>query len=116
MSEERLSEAAVTFGDNLRKLRKANGLSQEKLAEHLGVSTKHIGDIEAGRSFTTAALLDSVASYFSVSLDELFLTESRKQLVETEADRMALGMLQENTDEFKRKYGIELRLKDENIK
>ncbi len=111
MNEERLSEAAVTFGENLRKLRKANGLSQEKLAEHLGVSTKHIGDLETGKSFTTGALLDSVARYFRVGLDELFMTESRRQHVETEAAKMALDILKESTDHVKRKYGIELKLK-----
>ena len=36
------------IGQRIRKIRKAHGLSQEELAEKIGISTTHMSHIETG--------------------------------------------------------------------
>ncbi|WP_423729732.1 helix-turn-helix domain-containing protein [Faecalibacterium hominis (ex Afrizal et al. 2022)] len=48
-------------------------LSQEKLAEKLGVSHRHLGDLERGSSNGSVKILIDIAEYFHVSMDYLLL-------------------------------------------
>ena len=111
--EDSISSAAVTFGSNLRKLRKEHNLTQEKLAEALNITPKHLGELEAGRSFTSAAMLDEIVNYFGVGYNELFLSAEQSKTIETEAARMASEMLRNASEEFDRQYGITLHLADD---
>ena len=104
------STAAVIFGNNLRNLRKKQHLTQEKLAEVLDVSTKQIGDIESGKSFTTGQMMDNITKFFNVSHDELFLSEDQKRSIQKEAAKMASEMLKKNQEDFDRRYGVEFHL------
>ena len=112
MKDDSQSLAAEAFGRNLRKLRTDRKMTQEKLAEELGISTKHVGDLESGKSFTTGQMMDSIAAFFDVGFDELFLSEGREKDLETEAARMASRMLRKNTEDFEKKYGVEIKIKD----
>lgn len=55
----------------LWKARKARGLTQEKLAEHLGVSTAHVQHIESGNRKPSIQLLFKMARFLDFSLDSL---------------------------------------------
>lgn len=112
MKDTPISTAATTFGKNLRKLRKEKNLTQEKLAEALNITTKHLGDLETGKSFTSATLFDSIVKYFGVSYHELFISDEQFQAIESEAIKLASEMLKRNYEEFDRKYGIELHIAD----
>ena len=57
------------IGNRIFTLRTNAKLSQEKLAEKLGVSHRHLGDLERGSS---NGLID-IAEYFHVSMDYLLL-------------------------------------------
>ena len=107
------STAAVIFGNNLRNLRKKQHLTQEKLAEVLDVSTKQIGDIESGKSFTTGQMMDNITKFFNVSHDELFLSEDQKQSIQKEAAKLASEMLKKNQEDFDKKYGVEFHLRSD---
>ena len=107
------STAAVIFGNNLRNLRKKQHLTQEKLAEVLDVSTKQIGDIESGKSFTTGQMMDNITKFFNVSHDELFLSEDQKRSIQKEAAKLASEMLKKNLEDFDRKYGVEFHLRSD---
>ena len=107
------STAAVIFGNNLRNLRKKRHLTQEKLAEVLDVSTKQIGDIESGKSFTTGQMMDNITKFFNVSHDELFLSEDQKRSIQKEAAKLASEMLKKNQEDFDKKYGVEFHLRSD---
>ena len=107
------STAAVIFGNNLRNLRKKQHLTQEKLAEVLDVSTKQIGDIESGKSFTTGQMMDNITKFFNVSHDELFLSEDQKRSIQKEAAKLASEMLKKNQEDFDEKYGVEFHLRSD---
>ncbi|MEE1182454.1 MAG: helix-turn-helix transcriptional regulator [Treponema sp.] len=46
------------FGENVRNYRRKQNLTQEKLAELIDVSPKHLGVIERGDAFVSAELLE----------------------------------------------------------
>jgi transcriptional regulator with XRE-family HTH domain len=60
------------LGDNVRRLRTAKGYSQEKLAEIVGKTTKHLNSIENGRNFASAELITAIAAALGVDTPELF--------------------------------------------
>lgn len=59
------------FGAKLRKLRKARGLTQEKLAELAGIDYSYLNMIEAGKKNPTLNRIAKLARSLEVSLDEL---------------------------------------------
>jgi transcriptional regulator with XRE-family HTH domain len=61
------------FAHNLRKYRKNSGLSQEKLAEKVSVSTHHIAMIEIARNYPALELVERIANVLDIELYELFI-------------------------------------------
>ncbi|MBP3569340.1 MAG: helix-turn-helix transcriptional regulator [Lachnospiraceae bacterium] len=66
--------ATTVFSTQLQKLRKAKGVKQEQLAEHLGVSTQAVSKWENG-SYPDGDLLPRIAKFFDVSIDYLYGNE-----------------------------------------
>lgn len=61
----------INLGSVIYKKRKEKKLTQEELAEHLGVSKPAVSKWESGQSYPDITLLPVIASYFNISLDEL---------------------------------------------
>ncbi|MBQ9832271.1 MAG: helix-turn-helix transcriptional regulator [Clostridia bacterium] len=59
------------IGQRIRKFRKAQGLSQETLAEKAGVSTTHMSHIETGNTKLSLSVFVTIASILQVRTDEL---------------------------------------------
>ncbi len=59
------------LGKKLYELRKRNGLSQEELAERLGVSRQAVSKWECGESLPDTDNLITIAKMYAISLDEL---------------------------------------------
>lgn len=68
----REKEGITLFNDNLRQLRKSHRLTQEQLAEIIGVERSSVGKYE-GRSgvIPSPDILLRIADYFGVSIDYL---------------------------------------------
>ena len=64
------------IGQRIRKTRKAHGLSQEQLAELVGISTTHMSHIETGNTKLSLPVLVSLAEALEVSTDGLLLQGS----------------------------------------
>lgn len=62
---------SMEFGDRVQALRKRAGLSQEKLAEKLGISRQAVSKWEAGQSQPEMEKLVALCELFGVGLDEL---------------------------------------------
>lgn len=60
-----------TIGQRIRKIRKARGLSQEKLAEKVGISTTHMSHIETANTKMSLPTFAEIASALDVRTDEL---------------------------------------------
>lgn len=66
------NEIRKILGNNIRKLRLAKGLSQEQLAEAVGLERDSISSIETGRAFTSSETLAEFANHFNVEINYLF--------------------------------------------
>ena len=65
----------MSFSDNLKVIRKEKNLSQEELAELLGVSRQAVSKWELGDGYPEAEKLLIIAGKLNVSLDALMDTE-----------------------------------------
>lgn len=60
-----------TIGQKIRKTRKARGLSQEVLAEKIGISTTHMSHIETANTKLSLPVFVALAEALEVRTDEL---------------------------------------------
>ena len=67
------------FSKKLIQLRKANGMSQEDLADKLGVSRQAISRWEQGSTFPDLPNLQKICKVFSVSADYLISDEHTEE-------------------------------------
>lgn len=59
------------IGQRIRKFRKAHQLSQEDLAEKIGISTTHMSHIETGNTKLSLPVLVAIAAALDVRTDDL---------------------------------------------
>lgn len=72
------------FADNLVELRKYHNLSQEELAEKIGVSRQTLSKYETGESLPDIEKCKALADVFDVKIDDLICYEK--------SDGMGLGV------------------------
>lgn len=64
-----------TIGQRIRKFRKACSLSQEELAEKVGISTTHMSHIETGNTKLSLAVLVKIALVLEVNTDDILFDQ-----------------------------------------
>ena len=62
----------MNIGNKIRELRKQRGITQEQLAESIGISFQSVSKWENGIALPDITHTPVLASYFGVSMDELF--------------------------------------------
>ncbi|MDR0937251.1 MAG: helix-turn-helix domain-containing protein [Oscillospiraceae bacterium] len=62
---------SIHISDNIKRLRRLRGLTQEALAEVLDVSAQSVSRWECGENFPDITLLPAIANFFDVSTDVL---------------------------------------------
>ena len=72
----------MKLADNLKKIRKENNLSQEQLAEKLGVSRQAVSKWESGQSYPEMDKVLLICKLFNYKMDEL-MNENIKDVNET---------------------------------
>ena len=74
------------IGQRIRKFRKAHQLSQEDLAEKIGISTTHMSHIETGNTKLSLPVLVAIAAALAVRTDDLLVdrTEAGRNTVTEE--------------------------------
>lgn len=68
-----------TLANNLASLRKQKNLSQEKVAEIVGVTRQAIAKWESGESTPDVLYCDALATVYDVSLDDLVRFDQKKE-------------------------------------
>ena len=61
--------------NRLEEIRRQHYISQEKLAEALGVSRQTIGSLENGKYNPSIILAFKIAKYFNMRIEEIFIYE-----------------------------------------
>jgi transcriptional regulator with XRE-family HTH domain len=69
---KKLNKSFKTLGRKIQKLRKAQNLTQEELAEMTGISRVYMGYIEQGRESPSLKLLMKLAKRLGVRVENLF--------------------------------------------
>ena len=91
----------MALSEKLYELRKKDGLSQEQLAEQLGVSRQAISKWESGKAVPESDTLISISKYFDVTLD--YLMKENESISEVVTD---IKETQTNSGREKRIIGI----------
>ncbi len=71
------------FGKNLKEIRKSKGITQESLAEMIGIHPRQVSKIETGEHFPNSTTLENICVALSISPRELFNFELREFTQET---------------------------------
>lgn len=65
----------INMKEKLRALRQQKNITQEALANHLGITPQSVGKWERGEGFPDITLLPKIAFYFDVTVDELLCVD-----------------------------------------
>lgn len=85
------------FSNNFKSLRKKRSLTQEQIAETLGVSCQAVSKWETNSSYPDISLLPIIADYFGVSVDYLIGHDTSKRFEEIDkACMLADNLFTEN--------------------
>lgn len=82
-----------TIGNRIAKFRKARGMTQEDLAEKLGVSSQAVSKWENDVSCPDIGLLPKLAATLGVTTDELLTGKSDQVMLLPENERKSLDQL-----------------------
>lgn len=74
----------MEFHEKLQELRKSRNLTQEELAQALYVSRTAISKWESGRGYPSIDSLKEIASFFSITIDDLLSSEKIITIAERE--------------------------------
>ena len=82
----------MTFGEKLYKLRKAQGFSQEALAEKLHTSRQAVSKWENDNGYPETEKIILISKLFQISLDDLLMEEREMGAESGAASRDAEGI------------------------
>lgn len=74
--------AAIVLAENVRRFRHLSGLTQEALAERVGLTAQSVSAIERCKRNVALDVLVRLADAFGVSVAELFTPYGQSQLVD----------------------------------
>ena len=63
----------------IQELRKQRKLSQEELANHVGVTRQTITSLEVGKYTASLLLAHKIARFFGMTIEEVFLFEEEDE-------------------------------------
>ena len=66
------SEFLLTFGKNLKKIRKSKGFTQAELANDIGIEISQISRIERGKINTSISTIYEISLALDIKLEVLF--------------------------------------------
>ncbi len=72
-----MKEILEVFGKRLKTLRKERKMTQEELADKLGLHNSYIGLLERGERIPSLLTLDKIAKYFGVKPADLIMEEQK---------------------------------------
>ena len=66
------------LGNNIKKIRNTQNLTQSKLAELLGIEVKSLSLIETGKGFASAKTLEKMTKVLNITATDLFTISDSK--------------------------------------
>lgn len=90
------------IGGFLKQLRKEKQLTQEQLAEVLGVTNRSISRWENGVNMPDLDLIIEIANYYNVSIEEILDGERKSETMEKKTEEMLLKVADYENNEKQR--------------
>ena len=84
----------MKFGENLQKLRKEQGISQEQLAEKLGVTRQSVSKWESGASYPEMDKIVALCNMFHCDLDVLINKDVMEERERKDASSVVKNIFQ----------------------
>lgn len=70
----------MNMGSAIKKLRMESKITQEEVAQHLGISFQAVSKWETGTTMPDISLLPEIAAFFGVRIDDLFSVDHEDEL------------------------------------
>ena len=100
----------IKIGKYLQELRKEKGLTQEQLAEHVGVARRTISRWETGSNMPDLDILIELSDFYDVDLRELLSGERRSEQMDKEMKDTVLQVADYSNEEkarlLRRMHGL----------
>ncbi len=77
-----MNDIKKLLGQRIRELRKSRGLTQEQLAEIIGIGTPNISYFETGKFIPAIETMQKIASALNVEIFELYMFKNGKSIDE----------------------------------
>lgn len=90
----------LNIGDNIRSCRRLKDMTQEQLAEQIGVSFQSVSRWENGSTYPDMELLPVISEYFDVTVDELIGCSKTMRSVRFENDMKKYHTMEINEEKF----------------
>ncbi len=101
-----MDKISYLIGNRIKNLRRAQKLSQEKLAEKSGLHTTYVGQIERGEKSPTVDSVYKISLGLEVSMDELFKNMANETQNSVYADKIYDLALSISVEKQKELYNI----------
>lgn len=105
MNQKGLNTMNIEIANRLVQLRKANNLSQEQLAEKVGVSRQAVSKWERAEASPDTDNLIILSKIYGISLDEMLFSEDEPELPTTSIETTGTGTKQDEGYFGKGGYG-----------
>ena len=92
----------IKIGKFLQELRKEKGLTQEQLAEHVGVARRTISRWETGSNMPDLDILIELSDFYAVDLRDLLSGERRSEQMDKEMKDTVLQVADYSNEEKER--------------
>jgi len=83
-----MDDKDLTIENKLREFRKKNRLSQEDLAEKIGISRQSVISLEQGKTMPSLPLAISLCRFFDAAFEDMFAFEREIQELEAQLDKV----------------------------
>jgi transcriptional regulator with XRE-family HTH domain len=97
---------ATMFGQLLRAARKAHKMGLAKLAEQVGIGSKHLGRVERGEKVPSFELIIALANAIGVSPSEFFEFENARADQKALRERLRQLLDKRDLDQLRKAYRV----------
>lgn len=95
----------IFLGQRIKEIRKKRQISQEALAEKIGISPKHLSKIEVGNSFPSLQTLEKISEILDCELKDFFDFDAYKN---EDMSSNSLSKIYNNLDKEKQLLAIRI--------
>ena len=96
-------DVKLLLGKRIRELRKERNISQEALAEVIGIEANNLSRIENGKNYPSPDNINKIANALNISIDKLFVFYHHKNYSEIKRE-IILALEDENFGRALYKY------------